>query len=210
MIWVRRWFEETALWASAQSLRDVADLTVGWLVGQVSALPGYSGRVDVDEAAAPGLTAALVAANRAGWLTWQSQAGLVRLLPHQPGARLCQRAWAAGLAAAGLAADLAACAARAGFAAAVWSPDSEPVPVTWLQDGTGRRAQTADGWVSARQVRWHYAQGPAVSWVVRRELGRAAQLSIWDPVPGRNDLWDWLRVIATDTASEGCRAGGGR
>jgi hypothetical protein len=43
--------------------------------GRVGALPSYRVPCDVDEADAPGMTAAMVAANRAGIVTTSSQCG---------------------------------------------------------------------------------------------------------------------------------------
>lgn len=72
-----RWMSsaDRARWAQAGSLADVGELTAQWLEGRIGAQPGYCGSVDVDEHDAPGLTDALVACNRAGFVTTDSQAG---------------------------------------------------------------------------------------------------------------------------------------
>lgn len=62
-------------WAACRSLADVGELTAQWLEGRIAARPGYCGPVDVDEDEAAGLTDALVAANRVGFVTDSSQAG---------------------------------------------------------------------------------------------------------------------------------------
>lgn len=64
---------DARLWASARNLPDLADLTARWLTGDVRSQPGYDGPCDIDEA--PGLREALVACNRAGYLTRNSQEG---------------------------------------------------------------------------------------------------------------------------------------
>jgi len=65
--------EDRPLWAAAQSLPDLGGLTVRWLNGDLKSSPAYYGQVDVDEDLAPGLTDALIALNRAGFVTDQSQ-----------------------------------------------------------------------------------------------------------------------------------------
>jgi hypothetical protein len=66
--------EDKAVWRTAASLTDVAELTARWLTGELSGQPGYCGPVDVDEEDAPGMTAVLISCNRAGFLTGSSQA----------------------------------------------------------------------------------------------------------------------------------------
>jgi hypothetical protein len=67
--------QDRPLWANARTLDDLAKLTAQWLEGDIDSQPGYYGKVDVDEDIAPGLKDALVALNRAGFLTNSSQAG---------------------------------------------------------------------------------------------------------------------------------------
>lgn len=62
------------LWASATSLRDVAELTAQWLEGTVSSQPGYRENWGPAEETIP-IIEPLCAANRAGFLTDQSQPG---------------------------------------------------------------------------------------------------------------------------------------
>jgi hypothetical protein len=66
---------DEAVWAACATAADVRAATVLWLTGAIRSQPGYCGPVDVDEDDAPGLTDALVALNRAGVLTNNSQAG---------------------------------------------------------------------------------------------------------------------------------------
>jgi hypothetical protein len=60
-------------WAAARTLADLGELTAQWLEGRIDSRPGYYGRVDEDKA--PGLTETLILLNRAGFLTDDSQAG---------------------------------------------------------------------------------------------------------------------------------------
>jgi hypothetical protein len=194
--WGRAWTElrdpgpvlraDRGRWAGVSSLTDVAALTAAWLRGEIASQPGYYGPVDVDESGAPGLTAALVAANEAGWWTRSSQAG------HDgPGYRghWRQLAWVSGL----FHPDnervwaLVQAARPAGYEATLWEPAMAPRTVTWW-DG---RPHTTDSWMSADVVRDEVCAGltgPALT-----EALDAVQLSLVDPVPGRNTLWAWLQ-----------------
>lgn len=67
--------EDRPRWAAAKTLPDLCDLTAQWLAGDIQSQPSYYGPVDVDEDDAPGLTATLIALNRAGFLTHNSQCG---------------------------------------------------------------------------------------------------------------------------------------
>lgn len=179
--------QRPATWADARSLDDLAALTVAWLRGDIPAQPGYAGPVDVDEDSAPGLTDALVAANRAGYLTHNSQAGY---LGHGRGAAAAyhfrQVAWVSGRARPDVAERLAAAARAAGFRAQFMDRGCRPVPVTWV-DG---EPFTVDRYDPVTQFgRLHY---PGVPEGARRALVQARPLAITDPVPGRNTLWPWL------------------
>lgn len=61
------------MWRQQRDLDGIGACMAGWLSGGLSARPGYAGRCDVDEDAAPGLTETLVACNHAGYVTDQSQ-----------------------------------------------------------------------------------------------------------------------------------------
>jgi hypothetical protein len=157
-------------------------LTVGWLTGQISVQPGYGGRVDVDEDVAPGLTAGLVACNRAGFLTRLSQAGVDQVTD---GVRVQQLAWVSGHAGWGLAQALREAGTAAGFEVHVWARDSVSRVVT-AQD---LQPATVDGPMSRRTVRW------TLRGVGRRAVAdvlAGAQVCVADPVAGRNSLWAWL------------------
>ncbi len=66
---------DRSLWAAARSLADLGELTALWLDGSIASQPGYYGPCDVDEDDAPGLTDTLILLNRAGYVTFGSQAG---------------------------------------------------------------------------------------------------------------------------------------
>jgi hypothetical protein len=66
---------DAKLWAAAQTLDDLCELTALWLEGRIDSQPCYYGRVDVDEDIAPGITDTLIALNRAGFLTNNSEGG---------------------------------------------------------------------------------------------------------------------------------------
>jgi Domain of unknown function (DUF6919) len=65
---------ERRVWADARTLDDAGELTAQWLDGTIRSQPGYYGPCDVDEDYCPGLTATLVACNRNGFVTMNSQA----------------------------------------------------------------------------------------------------------------------------------------
>jgi hypothetical protein len=169
-------------WRKASSLGDLGDLTARWLTGDIRSQPGYRGTVDVDEDLAPGLTDALVAANRSGFLTWTSQAG-------QPGDRPGwgqQLAWVDGVAPPEMARQLAERARNAGYEAHLWQRGDRRRIVTW----DGGRPFTAAGWTPHRELRGAVYRG--VGDDALREICSGQQISIIDPAPGRNTLWQWL------------------
>lgn len=172
-----------AAWAAADSLPDLTDLTVRWLTGDIATQPGYLGLVDVDEDQAPGLTAALIAVNRAGILTSSSQAGVT-----EPG--WVQHAWLSAYAPRDRADALIEAARAAGYGARRVTWFRRPVAVTF-QDG---RPFTVD-----RRTSRVYLLGSLYPWVGEGawdDLCRVVQVGVWDPIPGRNTLWGWLRGYA--------------
>ncbi|MEV6133116.1 hypothetical protein AB0M05_41060 [Streptomyces violaceusniger] len=70
---------DRARWRGARSIADLGGLTALWLEGKIASQPGYSPNYGPDEETAP-LVPVLAAANRAGYLTDNSQPGL-----HEPG-----------------------------------------------------------------------------------------------------------------------------
>ena len=62
------------LWAEARTLADLGQLTACWLEGRIGSQPGYTPNCGPDEETRE-LMPQLAAANRAGYLTWNSQPG---------------------------------------------------------------------------------------------------------------------------------------
>jgi hypothetical protein len=62
-------------WANASNPQEVGALMVRWLEGDLKECPTYGGRPDPETLDDPALLAALKAANRAGFITIQSQPG---------------------------------------------------------------------------------------------------------------------------------------
>jgi hypothetical protein len=169
-------------------VEDLAELTVGWLLGDLRSQPGYYGPVDVDEQDAPGLTQALVACNRAGWLTRNSQAGVVETA--KGGVRWEQLAWVAGYARRPVAQRVYWTAlSRPGLLPTIWSEGACGVCVTRL----GGQPVTTDCWYGPDETRWDLDGAGAAA--VDDVLDNCVQLSVVDLDVGGNTLWPWL----TDT-----------
>jgi hypothetical protein len=183
--------EDRPRWEAADTLEDLAELTIAWLTGEMKSQPFYFGPVDVDEAKAPGLTAALVACNRAGLLTNDSQAGFDGA--GADGARWTQLAAVTGFMHEDRAVRLAELAAADGRFNVRYDglPRLLPrIPVTcrngeghtWY--GGGPNAELAD------ELYGECNPGAVddVTW--------SSQVTVWDPVPGRNGLWEFLAGAA--------------
>lgn len=173
--------EDQPHWAAAQTMNDLCDLTIDWLEGRIQSQPGYYGPVDVDEDDAPGLTAALVALNRAGFLTYNSQAGHDG--PGYDGYRWMQRAAVDGFTTSATVDQLVQALTGSPFVVDIGGV----VPVTW---GAGCRLLTSfGGHPSAREVEFLYrgCGEPAVA-----EVRNAVHVVLHDPQVGRNDLWPVL------------------
>lgn len=174
---------ERHLWADAQSLPDLCRLTAGWLEGHVQSQPGYYGSVDVDDA--EGLLDALIGLNRRCFLTNNSQQGFDGT--GYDGAHWTQHAAVTGFADRGM--------------------------FQWLRRVVGSRFEVeADGpgvYVTLREGRGYTHYGNPLS---RRDIefsydgcGEGAlqavcgalQVTVYDPEPGRNDLWGVLRRAAS-------------
>jgi len=66
---------DRAVWNAVTTLAEQGEVTAQWLEGTVTTQPEYRAPCDVDEQDVPGMAATLAAANRAGFVTTQSQAG---------------------------------------------------------------------------------------------------------------------------------------
>ncbi len=175
--------DDRARWAQAATLADVGELTAQWLEGDIASQPGYCGPVDTDEDLAPGMTATLIALNRAGMVTHQSQAGA---------AQYGQRAAVSGFATADCLDRIGT--ATAGDPALVVADLGEPdtarrAPVGWHHD----EDDLADLWTG-----YGVCDPAAVA-----ELADAVQVCIYDLEPGRNDrLWPALQRASIRTDEE--------
>jgi hypothetical protein len=184
------------LWRAARSLDDLCELTARWLEGRVDSQPAYYGTVDVDEDDAPGLTATLTGLNRAGYLTTGSQAGYDG--PGYGGARCQQMATVEGFAAQDTTGWLRQAVDGTDYQVLehdckdhAWQR-SEPgvnvtfldgVPVTWFGTQASRAGIARD---------WY----PGVHREALDQVAAARQVTIYDPVPGRNTLWTRLHEAA--------------
>jgi hypothetical protein len=173
---------DRAAWAAAGSLADLGTLTAAWLAGDLASQPGYYGTVDVDEDAAPGLTAALIGLCRAGGMTAQSQAGYAG--PGLRGRPVEQLAWVDLFASDRLLDVLTTAAAGTPYRVAVLTDDR--IPVTWWAG----KPCTSTSRLPRRDLAFLYRGdiGPD-AW---QELTAAHQIAVIDPIPGRNTLWAWL------------------
>lgn len=176
------------LWQSARTLDDLCELTAMWLEGELQQTPGHLGPPMPETAE---ITAELIAANRAGFLTWGSQPG------EDWDLGWCQRA------------------AVTGFV-----PESRIIAVRralnirglWFIEAKAPRRRTDSG--SAMVVTFG-PDGPVTGFGhriaskdLRWELGichpdavaqvcDAWQVTVIDPAPGRNDrLWPALAACA--------------
>lgn len=120
-------------WAGARALTDLGELTAQWLEGRIGSQPGYVPNCGPDDETRE-LIPALAAANRAGYLTTDSQPGSDG--PGHDGRRWQQRAAVQGFATPTTLARLRHAAARHGLLIA-----DSPVPAT-TRDG---RVVTAFG-----------------------------------------------------------------
>lgn len=175
-------------WAQARTRADLGELTAQWLEGEIASQPGYYGAVDVDEADAPGLTAALVACNRHGYVTASSQAGWV-------GEGYGGHTWTQVAAVTGYAAPETVGQIKAtlrGYTV-VGGPlrrrRGRGVVVTWCE----RSPYTTFGSVSLADAQSGY---DGCSSEAIRELRSAWTVTVFDPVSGRNTLWRDLERAA--------------
>jgi hypothetical protein len=182
---------DMARWQAARTVADLAGLTVQWLRGELSCQPSYDRPVDVDEQDAPGLTTALVACNLAGWLTVDSQAGV-------DDGVWTQLAAVTGFAHSPLPERLAAAVAADGrFRVQVEIDDENKqpqIPVTWHH---GQECTWYGGPNDGRRIEETF---PDCADAAIDDLYWADQVTVWDPLPGRNELWAFLTQVAENWA----------
>lgn len=185
-------------WASAQTLADLGELTALWLEGRIRQQPGYAGPVDVDEDDAPGLTAALIACNRAGYVTSGSQAGFDG--HDDDGTYWVQYAAVTGYADDPTLQRLIGCLSGSPFEVCAWAAAQRRPLFGWGRDEDCCHVTYRDGIPvtgfgrhSVADVAGIYAGSgdAAVDAAVA-----AWQVTVYDPEPGRNDLWQVLSQAA--------------
>lgn len=187
-----------AAWQYCRNLGDLGRTMAAWLAGDIAEQPGYEGSVDVDEDIAPGITAALVAANLAGYVTVQSQGGCDG--PDIIGDHWRQRAAVEGYCGPATAAALVSAARDAGLRyqhhhrAPRWRWGRSDVLVTSCNGLPVTRFGAA---VPARHIR-HPWEGFGVCHPnAVASLVQAHQVTLVDPIPGRNTLlWPLLEQVA--------------
>jgi hypothetical protein len=182
-----------ARWQRAESLQDLCDLTVGWLTGEIASHPGYYGPVDVDEDDAPGLTDALVALNRIGFWTRTSQAGLDR--EGYDGAHWAQLAAVDGFADRAVVERLEAALAGTRYRIQAYPAGEQGHEGVVVTRREGRAHTGFGGSMDDEDMAIQVAGvgEPAV-----RAVRDGAEVVIWDPVVGRNDLWPKLHRAVFD------------
>lgn len=181
------------LWAAARTLPDLCELTAQWLEGRIASQPGYYGPVDVDEEDAPGLTDTLAALNRAGFLTYNSQAGFY-------GAGFDSARWRLHASVSGFATpatlrwiEKALSATATGLLVYTCRDVKRPGPGFPVTRRNGR-PHTVFGAQYGRSVIGEiYAD---CSDEAIDEVCRTMHVTVYDPMPGRNTMWEPLRHAA--------------
>lgn len=186
--------QDAPLWANTRSLEDVAELTAQWLEGRIDSQPGYFGRVDVDTA--EGLREALIDLNRVGFLTNNSQDGYDDA--GYDGAHWTALASVTGFAKTDVAERLAA--AMDGTDFEVLAHDNKEH--TWGRGERGVAVTCREGQPFTEfgaQLSWNAIAGSlydGCSDAAMVDIFNAKQVTVYDPVPGRNTLWPALHDFA--------------
>lgn len=183
-------------WAAAQTLPELAELMALWLEGELSMWPGYDDGADEETAA---LIPTLAAANRAGFLTDQSQPGC-------DGPGFDRLRWQQRAAVTGLVADeqLLTRIRRAGEAAGLLVLISHPRLLPQGQGVTGTirggRDYTVFGEHMPPRILRHI--WPGISRQALDAITDAWQLCLIDPEIGRNDLlWPLLDSLFANNSA---------
>jgi hypothetical protein len=180
-------------WRDARTLADLGHLMALWTEGQIRTWPGHPGKPDPETA---DLVPILAACNRTGYLTTQSQPGVIG--PGFDGLIWEQRAVVEGfIADEPLLARLRSAAEAAGLTVIVHGRDRSVGPKKGVT-GTRRDGRDYTAGFGMRLARRHLgSQWPGISRDAFREITAAWQVTVVDPVWGRNDrLWPLLdRVV---------------
>ena len=187
---------EARLWRDTTGLADLGELTARWLTGELATVPGYFGTPAEETMPIAG---ALAAFNRAGFVTENSQPGL---LPDADGTGRVwrQRAFVIGFVADAAAAERLTALRKLGLGVVLIGPGERGrshVPVTEyaVAGGWAGNCVTAVGAeMSPRDLHAMYdgVVGPQAATALRQ----AWQVTVYDPEWGRNDrLWTALVEI---------------
>lgn len=172
------------LWRQADTLPELCDLMARWVEGELSMWPGYGDGADEETTY---LIPVLARANRAGFLTDQSQPGCDG--PGFDGRRWIQRAAVSGLVADDqLLFALARVAEAQRLTILVRTPDDDGrIPGVTATRVDGEAYTTFGARLSRRDLRniWRWVSRDALD-----EITGALQVTLIDPEFGRNDrLW---------------------
>lgn len=181
-------------WWQARTLGDLGELTALWLEGKIASQPPYAANYGPDEETTH-LVPVLAAANRAGYLTHQSQPGVPPEAGYD-GETWCQRAAVCGYASEELARRIDDACTAAGMIVHVHSPrrrngrDWTPV--------TTRAGQTVTGFgrrIPLRGSGIRFLYGGTCHPDAVNAIADAHQVTVIDPEWGRDDwLWPALTV----------------
>jgi hypothetical protein len=174
--------DDRHLWLTAQTLEDLGNLTAQWLEGTIAYLPAYYGDAP-DEETAP-LIATLATANRAGFLTTDSQPGQ----PLEDGSG--QRAWVHGFGSENTC-DKIRAACLGTDLIVIYTPPycDNPTQIVVTIDDHAEFTWTGATLDEANIEHYYGADCP----LALDALLTAWQIDIIDPVWGRNDLlWPTL------------------
>ncbi|MYV42902.1 hypothetical protein GT030_29565 [Streptomyces sp. SID1328] len=182
-------------WVAARTLPELGDLMALWLEGELPFSPGYGGGPDEETTE---LIPALVAANRAGFLTDQSQ-------PGYDGPGFDRMRWQQRAAVSGLVGDeellnrLRRAAESAGLLVLISHPRLLPHGKGAICTTRGFRPHTAFGEYMPPRLLRHIWRG--ISRAAMSDVLNAWQVCLIDPEIGRNDrLWPLLADTFATTA----------
>jgi hypothetical protein len=190
-------------WREAASMEDLCALTASWLSGEIGSQPGYYGRVDVDDDLAPGMATTLIALNRMGFLTRQSQAGHDGPGGYAGDDDVHWTACAAieGFASPEIAEKLQAALAGTRFEIRVENsrlPDAPFVQGQVVAHVEGSPNTWFGGRLRAEEIGFEFEGTSAAAVAAVQET---LQVTIQDPTPGPNDLWTHLNAAAQNAAT---------
>ncbi len=182
--------ENAERWYNARSLADIGRLTALFLDEHLGQAPSYGGLPGREIAS---LIAALIACNRAGFVTGNSQPG-VPIDAYGSG----QRAWVSGFASSDVLAQLRAAATGRGLMITIArAGEDNPGPFITVTLDYGEELTWAGGGQSRSELEDHYGRLCHPDAV--RAFCDAWQVNIIDPEWGRNDvLWPALEKFATE------------